>query len=78
MKSAELFQRKRYGICRVVLQRVLQNWLPNALQNGATNWPLQSKVRIHDSFLIVDDVERRKDHRWQLGSNIRPLEDTWH
>jgi hypothetical protein len=77
-ESAELFQEKCYRICRVVLKMALYNWLPNALHNGATNWPLQSKIQIHDSFLIFGDVERSKDHRWQLGSSIQPLEDTWH
>jgi hypothetical protein len=41
-KMSGLFWRRRYEMCRVVLQRELQNWLPNVLLNGATNRHLQS------------------------------------
>jgi hypothetical protein len=64
-------------MCRVILQRALQNWLPNALLNGATNWHLQSRDSNSSLFWVVDDVERSEDHRWQHGDNIQPLEDTW-
>jgi hypothetical protein len=52
--------------------RALQNSLPSALLNGATNWHLESRSSNSSLLWVADDVEKREDHRWQNGDNIHP------
>jgi hypothetical protein len=37
----------------------------------ATNWTLQSKVQIHDYFLILMMWREPRINKWQLGINIK-------